>query len=652
MIKLNRNFLVLLLIVLLGFIVYANSLHNGFVYDDELVVESNSFLSSWSNLRYFFSPLYFSGSGEYTFRPMLTLTYFFDYIRGNANPTAFHQTNVVLHIINGLLFYLLLLFIIPFLDKKHNVKLIALFSALIFVAHPIQTESVNGIAFREEILVAFFSLSAVLLFILNKIKGRSIFFILSLISYFLALLSKESALPLIFIIFLIDWYYEFERKTTKTKRSSFGFKFTPYLGYAAVLLIYIYIRFIWMRGGGQISSVVNIPYPGGSLYTSMLTSSRIIMKYLALLIFPLKLSVEYFNYYLVYPSRSILEPKTLASLVILLSLLIFIVRNFWKYRIFTFSVLWFFIWLVPVVNLLPLNHPMAERYLYISTAGFCLFLSTSIANLFYSASRKPLATSVNKAQIIFLVFLLSAYSILTINRNKVWKESLIFWNEAIKQSPNSERAYTNLGYAYFKKKMYNESINAYQQSIKENPDYADAYRDLSLSYLELSKYDEAQRYAGIALRLEPNSALYHNQQGRVFLAKKEYEKARIEFEKTIEINPFYAPAYNNLAISYFREEKYEEAIQEYNKVLGLNLRDASVYVNLGLVYFAKNDLVQAEENFLLALKIDPDLVDAHNNLGVIYLRQGRSEQAKREWEQVLKIDPRHAQARINLDALK
>ncbi|MFA5199747.1 MAG: tetratricopeptide repeat protein [Candidatus Omnitrophota bacterium] len=646
----NRNLLAFVLIILLGFAAYANSLNNGFVYDDELVAQDRSFLSSWDNLRYFLSPVYFSGSGEYTFRPVLTLTYLFDYTRGNGKPESFHQTSLVFHIINALLLYLLLLQIIPFLDKRLNFKLVALLASLIFVVHPIQTESVDGIAFREEILVAFFSLISLLFFIMNKIKGKAFLLIISLISYFLALLCKESALSLIPIIFLVDLFYE--DKTNKKERFTSRFKLHSYIGYFAVLITYIYIRFFWMKGAGEISALVNTTYPGGSLYTSILTSSRIILKYLALLVFPFPLSVEYYNYYIVYPSRSFFEPKTFASLIFLFSLSVFLIRNFWKYRLFTFSILWFFIWLGPVINLLPLNHPLAERYLYIPAAGFFIILSVVIINPLYFKARATLKQNINKVQIYFLIFLFSGYLILTINRNKIWKNPIIFWNEAMKQPPNSARAYTNLGYAYFKKGMYDEAIKAYQQSIKESPDYADPYMDLSLVFLELRNYDQAQQNIEIAMRLKPGSALSHNQQGRIFLAKKDYLKAQAEFEKAIEIEPFYAPAFNNLAICYFRQGDYEKAIEGYKKVLNLNLRPASVYVNLGLAYLLKNDLSSAEENFLIALKIDPQLVDAYNNLGVIYLRQGRNDRARDAWEMVLKIDRGHSEARRNLESLK
>jgi len=652
MIKLNNNFIAIVLIVLLGSVAYANSFNNGFVYDDDLVIQSRSFLSSWNNIRYLFSPLYFAGSGEYSFRPVLTLTYFFDYIRGNTSAFAFHQTNVALHILDGILLYFFLLYVIPFLDKRYKPNVLALIAALIFIVHPAQTESVDGIAFREEMLFSFFALLSLIFYIKNKIKFNYFYVAVSVIAYLLALFSKESAIAMIFVLFLVDVYYRSEQKKVQgLGLSRNNFKFNSYIGYIAVTIVYLIVRFVWMNVGGKLSAQGEILRVGGSLYASVLTSGRIMVKYLTLLLYPLRLSVEHFYYYAVNPSYSIFEPKALASFIFLGLLLIFVVRNLWKYRIFAFSVLWFFLWLTPASNIVPLNHAIAERFLYISLAGFALFLSVLIIDPFYFRQGKITAVSIKNIQVIFLVLVLAFYSFLTINRNKVWRDPLTFWEETMKSPPNSQRAYASLGYAYYENKRYDEAIAAFNESLRMRPDYASARRNLSLTYLDLGRYEEAEQQAREALRFEPDSSLNYNHLGRIFLRKNEYAKAEKEFERTLELNPFFAEAYNNLAICYFFESKYDKAIEEYEKSLKLSPGLADVYANIGLVYVAKNDLSKAEANFQKALKLNPQLVSAHNNLGVVYIRQGRHEQAKQQWGYVMKINPGDLEAKKNLEMI-
>ncbi len=643
----RRNIFAVILIAALGCIVYANSLNNGFLYDDEQVVESNDFLSSWSNIRYFDTPRYFSGSGEETYRPGVTLSYFFDSIRGHGKTAAFHQTSLALHIACGILLYFFLLDLIPFLDRKRDPALIALFAALLFVAHPAQTEAVDSIGFREELIYTAFSLLALLSFAAYRHRTQRRFLILSALSYLLALLSKESALPLIAIIVLTDLY---RRKDAAANRSGpEKFKLSHYAWHLTALLIYVYIRFVWMVKPGVLGSAMpGTGHPGGSLYTALLTSSRIFMNYLSLLALPIKLSAEGYYRYIIDPSRSILEPRTAASVAALAALAAFTLRNLWKHRLFSFCVLWFFIWLAPAANIMPLNQPYAERYLYAATAGFCLFLAAMLVHPHYFTTREttPAGPSRTKPLFIVLVPVLIGYSILTFNRNKIWSDRLVFWREITMHPPATARAYANLGFAHFKRGMFPEAIAAYQQAIKINPYDDDAHKKLSEVYLDMNDYDSAQRYAETALRLRPDKAidhklldaaagsaqtsvrLYsegamnHNQLGRVFLRRQEYARAREQFQAAIRLDPFLSQAYNNLAIGYFKEGRYDNAIEQYRRALEFNPRLGSIHINIGLAYAAKNDWPHAEESFTQALAIEPDSAAAHHELDRLHEQMG------------------------------
>ncbi len=137
--NLKNNFLSVLLIIIIGGGIYANSLPNSFVYDDLVTVEENLFIRDWGNLGKFFSADYYSRSEEYSFRPLVTLTYFSDYAIFGLNPRGYHLTNLILHLLTGIALF--------FLGKKFLPGTIApLLTALIFVVHPVQTEAVNGIS--------------------------------------------------------------------------------------------------------------------------------------------------------------------------------------------------------------------------------------------------------------------------------------------------------------------------------------------------------------------------------------------------------------------------------------------------------------------------------------------------------------------------
>ena len=214
----RRNLFLILLLILVTFLVYAPSLKNGFVWDDFLVVTDNHFIKSWKNFPLMFTRQYLTspedlpyltdrniGSGEISYRPVVTLTYFVDYWIWKLNPFGYHLRNLVLHLINTVLLYWFCFLVL----KKEKW---AFWASLIFALHPIQAEAVAGISFREDLLAFLFFLSSLLLYIhQKKIKRgskRYAFYFGSLFSYFLAVFSKETALVLPLIVLLWDSFFD------------------------------------------------------------------------------------------------------------------------------------------------------------------------------------------------------------------------------------------------------------------------------------------------------------------------------------------------------------------------------------------------------------------------------------------------------------
>ena len=168
-IKYHLIYILLLLFVTIG--IYSNALQNSFVYDDKATVVFNNFIRNWGNAPKILTQDYFSLSGEATYRPLVTLSYFFDYSIWHLNPFGYHLTNLLFHIANTILIYCLLcLGVRPYQSSRLNVgsgptfyRTIPLFTALLFTAHPIQTEAVVAISFREDLMAMYFFLLSLLL---------------------------------------------------------------------------------------------------------------------------------------------------------------------------------------------------------------------------------------------------------------------------------------------------------------------------------------------------------------------------------------------------------------------------------------------------------------------------------------------------------
>ena len=292
----KRHMLAVLFIVALGAFLYANSLGNGFVLDDRIVVKNNNFIASTENLRHFFNrEEYFRGSREATYRPAVTLTYVMDCALWRYDPAGYHLTNVIIHIVNGVLFYFILVNFLTFAGRKRlNLEtekpyhsLLPLVAALFFLSHPVQTEAVDFIGGRHDILMTLFYLAGIFFYQkagTSKRVGGAAFYALSLAMYFLSCLSKEMGITLPAMIILMDCFGK-----RHAERRTFVKNWVPYLGYALVASAYLYIRFFGMVYPGELKTMA------GQAFTldRFFPAAWIFLTYLRLLVFPASLSVEY-----------------------------------------------------------------------------------------------------------------------------------------------------------------------------------------------------------------------------------------------------------------------------------------------------------------------------------------------------------------------
>jgi len=163
--KATKNFgiyIAILIIVCLSLLNYLNSLSNKFVYDDEFVIVNNYFIKTWDNFPRLFNKDYFRYAEELSYRPVVTLSYFIDYSIWGLNPFGFHLTNLLLHTLNSVLIFFLFTYFL-------NNRTVSFVAALLFVCHPILSETVNAISYREDLLTATFFMQP-LYYILKPVK--------------------------------------------------------------------------------------------------------------------------------------------------------------------------------------------------------------------------------------------------------------------------------------------------------------------------------------------------------------------------------------------------------------------------------------------------------------------------------------------------
>ncbi|MDD4013666.1 MAG: hypothetical protein PHW14_05705 [Candidatus Omnitrophica bacterium] len=287
-----KHVLAVICLVFLCFLLYSNTFGNGFVMDDLIVVENNPFIASWSNLKHFTDPSeYFMASGERTYRPVTTLSYFFDHALWRYYPGGYHFTNTVLHAVNGVLVYFILLYMLKRCKmtglatsgERRTVDMVPLIVSLLFISHPAQTEGVNFIGGRHDILMTFFYLASLLSYLKassDPLRSGIKYYLLSLALFGLSCFAKETGITLPAVLVLIDAF----TAPQDLKQDFWKKRIVIYTLFASVALFYVYIRSVRMVMPGEFVDT------GGERFPAL---AWMFMNYLRILLFPARLSAEY-----------------------------------------------------------------------------------------------------------------------------------------------------------------------------------------------------------------------------------------------------------------------------------------------------------------------------------------------------------------------
>ena len=595
------------LIIALTTIVYANSLKNHFVGDDVDIIVNNSFIKNWKNLPLVFSRDYLTslkdlgflgmrnvGAGEISYRPVVTLSYFIDYHLWKLNPFGYHLTNLFLHITNALLLFCFA----SLITGRHAIALLA---ALLFALHPVNTEAVNAIFFREDLLAFLFFVSSLIFYILagrhggiRKIYGYSA----SLGLFFIALFSKEMAVTLPLVIILYDRYFV---DRGKQRISSTAFKFR-YLGYFAILVIYLWLWGVVFKNPNPLAK-----YPGGSLYTNFLTMSTVIAGYIKLLVMPIQV-----HFMVTQPQSTIwhFTPAVLVSVLLIIACLAVAIKTYSAAKEISFSIIWFFLTLLPASNIFPIRYIVGLRYLYLPIAGFCLFLpllQSRIAGLKSAGVLWKTLKIFNRAAIIIILLF---YAVLTISANRAWQDNVSLWSQVTKWYPDNHFAHYGLGEVLLKSGDTDKAIEEFRVSLKLNPGNV-RVRNFLAGY-----------YAG----------------------KGGLEAAITEYKKALEFSPEGQGLYYNLGDLYEKTGRSQEAIRAYQKALEIDPKYLEAYNNLAALYAETGKVGEAISLWEAAVKINPHFMTAHFNLSVFYYQTGQYGLAIKHSDAVVKdggqIDPK------------
>lgn len=470
----NKNFIFIFLsvlsIIIFGFIAYGNSISGNFVWDDDFLVKENSFIKelNFDNIKKIFTTNLGAGAGRIfqPYRPIQILTFAVDYSIGYLNVEGYHLTNILLHILMALAIYWLI-------NILFSDKFISLFTGIFYVVHPIHTEAVAYISGRADSLSGLFIILCVIFYVKYCRTNDLSCYLFVLISYTLALFSRE--ISLITPILLLLYNYTFRQKIRILN-------FVP--------LIIITVIFLFIRD----AVLSRFIFKGSSLTLMQRLPGFFVAlpAYIKLMILPFNLHMGYGE-----PLFSFLNPKAMAGAAILVFLFIWIAKaRKDNNKIVFFALSWFIITLLPQSNIVSVSSYMAEHWLYLPSIGFFLIFAFFIKRL-----------SVNKIAAacigLFAVCLLIFYTSLTIDQNNYWKDPITFYEKTLKYVDYNPKLYVNLGSLYYDAGNYDKAIIFYRKGAELDPKSAAAYFNLGNAYSNTGETDKAVEAYRKAIELKP-----------------------------------------------------------------------------------------------------------------------------------------------------
>lgn len=531
----STYFILGLITLFLTFLAYSN------IFQNELIGDDIDFISNWSTTHNLSGlPKLMSGDLPSahlgTYRPIRSLLYLLTYQLWAGNVFFYHVFSLSTH----LLITFLVITNVKLLTKN---KWIALSSGLLFGLHPIHTEAVTFITASFDTVAFAFLLTSLFLFQQYKNTKQKKSYYLSIVFSSLAFFTNEQTL--IFPVIILAYSYFFETLNKKTKQES-----VPYF---AVAGLYLFIRFVLLR----IVTRGQSQFP--TYLSSVFTSLKALLKYLQTLIFPADLNIAHtlwgdISTY-TYPelnksallSQKITETPIILTLTLVLLVGIFIYKKGKKHSHISFSLIWIFAFLLPVLNFFPSSLIYAERYAYLPSMGFVLLVPVLAANLLKNFLKNK------RSRIIVLVCSLSLVSIYytntTYKRNQQWQNEITFWNSAVEANPQNPTVYFQLGQVHFTRNHLEEAKQAYQKTVELEPHFTKAYYSLGLISQTQENWPSSVGYLQIALEQDPNNQLLRHTLARLYAKQafeaedsRQFSRAIAMLNQAISVDPGFSEA--------------------------------------------------------------------------------------------------------------
>jgi tetratricopeptide (TPR) repeat protein len=650
----------------LGFLLYVNTLKHQYTIDDLIVVTSNKLTQQGvSAIPDIFSHSYmfgYNGREDESYRPLTLTTFAIEKSMFDANSSASHFIQVLLYALTVLVLFRYLVRLMG----EDRLTLAALIT-LLFAVHPLHTEVVANVKSRDELMCALFLFLSLNLFARSIDTGNKRDVWISLFVFFLATLSKETAVMGV-VLFPTTYYFKRHDGFMAMVKNSYLFSI-PFL-------VYFLIRSAVLSDvliSDPIDPVANSLAMSSSFSEQLSTNFSIFTKYIQLILAPVSLSWDYSI--AVFKPVSFGNPAALIGLALAIGLIAVTVVGLFKRSYFGFAGAIFISTFILTSNFLFLiNCPLGERFMFIPLLGIIMMIV-------FLAERIPFLNGRNNVLLFSGIALV--LGVRTIARNMDWKDNVSIYTAGVKECPNSVKTRFNLGTAYIqlgnasssaqeKKSYYSSAVKELKAAQEIYAPYVNIYENLGFVYAELAKLSPTKKdsmayfikgkesldYAIFKLNLS-KPTLFQNQfailDQLILLTEKPYDKDMLIDAMINTVRKIKKPSSEDLKreIHYLIQRKRTDEILVPAVVMAKKFPKDAAYLMLISEQFFKEGKLELSLDLMKAYcQGNPSDLNAQSNLGMLLEMLGKENEAMLLYEKILKADPNQAHTKELCEKLK
>jgi tetratricopeptide (TPR) repeat protein len=595
-------------------------------YDDRGYVTSNNIVQAgftFNSLREAFSKNYLGNV-----HPLTMLSHMLDSQLFGPRAGGHHWTNVIIHILNTILLFLLF-------NKLTGAMWRSVFIAALFAIHPINVESVAWISERKNVLSTFFWIVTMLFYVWYARFPNWKSYLPVVICFALGLMSKPMLVTLPFTLLLLDYWplgrmkikHQLEDQTSETTGDTLRKKRILFLVLEKAPLfvlsaIFSYLTLFAQKNVGALSSLQSFPilYRLGNAVISYIL-------YIRKMFWPFDLAVFYpLNY-------NITLWQVVLSFELLIVVTIFVCTYFRRLPYLLMGWLWYLGTLVPVIGIIQVgDQAMADRYAYVPFIGLFIMLTWGAFDILkkYFSSRITL---------IIALSIIVGLTIVAKRQIQYWQNTFTLFSHALDVTQNNSVAQSNVAGELLMQNKVSEAMIHCEKALSLNPNDYNALVHIARAYDLLGENNKAIDALMLAIKIHPEYAKAHNDLSILFLKAGKVQDAMKEYRKAVEFNS----NKNNFELHYnfgnilATQGHYDEAIIQYNQVLRIQPHNAVVHFNLAILLLQQEKKDDALNHFQEAVKIQPQYAKAHYQLSLILKQKGRTEEANRHYQEAIRL---------------